>query len=287
MSSRPPRIDAHHHVWDPARHPQPWTDDLPVLRRAFLLEELAPQLRAQGVDGTVVVHTVASLAETHELLALAAREPLVAGVVGWFDLADPALDDVLAAALALPGGRRLVGARHQLQVEPDAQWLTRPDVARGLTRLAQRGLAYDLVVSPEQLPMIASVVARLPEVRFVLDHAGKPPIASGDLEDWARDVRVLAAHDNVAVKLSGLVTEASWTDWHPDDLRPVVETVLDAWGADRTMLGSDWPVCLLAEADYARVAETHDLLLAGLGVDERDAVRGGTARHVYGLEVGC
>jgi L-fuconolactonase len=270
-------------VWDPARRPQPWTDGLPVLQRAFGMDELAPQLRACGVDGTVVVHTVASIEETHELLALAHREPLVAGVVGWFDLTDPALDDALAATAALPGGSHLVGARHQLQVEADPRWLARPDVARGLRTLARHGLAYDVVVSPEQLPLVASVTARLPEVGFVLDHAGKPPISGGDLSDWARDVRALAAHDNVAVKLSGLVTEASWTSWGPDDLRPVLETVLDAWGADRTMVGSDWPVCLLARADYARVTETHDRLLAALGPDERDAVQGGTALRVYGL----
>ncbi|MFC7493587.1 MULTISPECIES: amidohydrolase family protein [unclassified Nocardioides] len=283
--SRPPRIDAHHHVWDPVRRPQPWTDGLPVLQREFSMEELVPQLHAEGVDGTVVVHTLASLAETHELLALAAREPLVAGVVGWFDLTDPALDDVLATARAHAGGRRLVGARHQLQVEPDPQWLTRPEVARGLTCLARHGLAYDVVVSPGQLAMVATVASRLPEVRFVLDHAGKPPIAGGDLADWVRDVRALAAHDNVAVKLSGLVTEASWSGWNADDLRPVVETVLEAWGPDRTMLGSDWPVCLLADADYARVTGAHELLVAGLGPDERDAVRGGTAQRIYGLEV--
>ncbi len=249
------------------------------------MDELIPQLQAHGIDGSVVVQTVASLDETYDLLSLAHHEPMVVGVVAWFDLPDPSLEATLARTASTLGGRRLVGVRHQLQIEADPKWLMRRDVMRGLATLSRHGLAYDLVVSPEQLPLVTSVVARLPEVQFVLDHAGKPPIASGDLRDWSRDVRALARHENVVVKLSGLVTEASWTGWSCDDLRPVVETVLDTWGADRTMLGSDWPVCLLAEADYARVTAAHDKLLAELSDTEQDALRGGTARRVYRLEI--
>lgn len=249
------------------------------------MDELVPQLQAQGIHGSVVVQTVASLDQTHDLLLLAHHEPMVVGVVGWFDLPDPALEGTLARAVSAPGGHRLVGARHQLQAESDPRWLLRRDVMRGLAALSRHGLAYDVVVSPEQLPLVSSVAGRLPEVQFVLDHAGKPPIASGDLSDWSRDVRALARHENVAVKLSGLITEASWTGWDTDDLCPVFETVLDTWSADRTMLGSDWPVCLLAEADYARVTSAHDELLAGLTHTEQVALRGGTAQRVYRLEI--
>lgn len=278
------RIDAHHHVWDLDRRAQPWTDDLPALRRSFGFDELAPQLRAQDIDATVVVHTVASLAETHELLALAAAEPTVAGVVGWFDLEADDLDEVVAAALAGPGGARLVGARHQLQVEPDRAWLDRPAVRRGLATLARHGLVWDLVVSPGQLADVRRAVADLPEVSFVLDHAGKPPIASGDVRAWQADIAELAGLPNLAVKLSGLVTEASWDSWQVPDLRPVAETVLERFGAARTMFGSDWPVCLLAGADYERVVATFEDLIAQLGADERRRVWGGTACDVYGLE---
>jgi L-fuconolactonase len=278
------RIDAHHHVWDLAVRPQPWTDGLPALRRSFGLAELAPQLAAAHVDGTVVVHTVASLAETHELLALAAAWPQILGVVGWLDLEAADLAETIGTARTLLGGDRLVGVRHQLQEEPDPHWLDRPAVRRGLQTLAQHGLAYDLVVSPEQLPVATRAVADLPEVRFVLDHAGKPPIASGDLDAWRGDLARLAGYENVAVKLSGLVTEADWTGWTLAQLRPVAETVLDLFGAERTMFGSDWPVSLLAGADYARVVDDFAALVAGLGEAEQAQVWAGTARTAYGLE---
>jgi L-fuconolactonase len=277
------RVDAHHHVWDLVRRPQPWTDAFPVLQRSFGLDELVPDLDRAGVDGTVVVQTVDSLDETHELLDLAAASGRVLGVVGWFDLPGYDLADRLAEARSHRAGARLVGARHQLQVEPDHDWLRRDAVRRGLCTLAEHDLVFDVVVSPEQLPLVTETVAALGEVLFVLDHAGKPPLASGDLTAWARDVRRLAALPNVAVKLSGLVTEADWDAWSVDDLRPAVEVVLDAFGPDRTMTGSDWPVCLLA-ATYPEVTAVTERLTAGLSATERDAVLGGTAVRWYGLD---
>ena len=169
------------HVWDLAARPQPWTDGLPVLQRSFGLDDVAADLRAAGQDGVIVVQTVASAAETRELLALAAAQPLVAGVVGWADLSRPDPADQLLAAQAAPGGHALVGVRHQLQEEPDQEWLARPQVRDGLRAVAAAGLAYDLVISPGQLPLVTETVTALPEVRFVLDHAGKPPIAAGNL----------------------------------------------------------------------------------------------------------
>ncbi|WGL50548.1 amidohydrolase family protein [Nocardioides sp. BP30] len=278
------RIDAHHHVWDLDRRPQPWTEDLPVLRRSFGFDELTPQLLAHRVEGTVVVHTVASPEETGELLALAAADPLVAGVVGWLDVEAPDLDETLASTRLLPGGRHLVGARHQLQVEPDRQWLDRPAVRRGLETLGEHGLVWDLVVSPEQLGDVRRAVAALPQVSFVLDHAGKPPLAGGDLAAWRADLAALATLPNLAVKLSGLVTEASWDRWQVEDLRPAADHVLELFGPDRTMFGSDWPVCLLAGADYDSVVATFDDLVASLTAAERAQVWGDTAVRVYGLE---
>ena len=290
-----PALDAHVHVWDLAARPQPWTDGLPVLQRSFGLDDVAGDLRAAGQDGVIVVQTVASAAETRELLALAAAQPLVAGVVGWADLSRPDPADQLLAAQAAPGGRALVGVRHQLQEEPDQEWLARPQVRDGLRAVAAAGLAYDLVISPGQLPLVTETVTALPEVRFVLDHAGKPPIAAGNLGGgkaaawtggmaaWAADLRALAAWPNVAVKLSGLVTEADWESWTPAQLGPVMEYVLAQFGPDRTMVGSDWPVCLLA-ASYAQVMAAVAPVLDGLTPAERTAVRGGTARAWYRLD---
>ena len=204
----------------PGRRPQPWTDGLPALQRSFGLDDVAADLRAAGQDAVIVVQTVASAVETRELLALAAAQPLVAGVVGWADLARPDVAGQLEAARSGPGGQALVAVRHQLQEEPDPGWLARPQVRDGLRAVAAAGLAYDLVISPHQLPLVTETVAGLPEVRFVLDHAGKPPIAAGDLSAWRADLRALAALPNVAVKLSGLVTEADWDSWTPGQLAP-------------------------------------------------------------------
>lgn len=278
----PAIIDAHHHVWDLNRRPQPWTAGLTVLERSFAFADLAPSLDAHGVAATVAVHTVASFAETLELLALAATEPRLVGVVGWFDLTDPALPERIAQARAADGGQFLVGVRHQLQVEPDPRWLGRPDVRAGLAALAEAGLAYDVVVSPSQLPLVADTAAALPQVRFVLDHAGKPPLADGDLTAWAADIAVLARNPNVAVKLSGLVTEADWSAWTLDSLRPVADHVLAGFGAERTMFGSDWPVCLLA-ASYDEVLTSARQLVSGLTAAEQAAVWGQTARTWYRL----
>ena len=272
--------DAHVHVWDLAARPQPWTDGLPALQRSFGLDDVAADLRAAGQDAVIVVQTVASAAETRELLALAAAQPLVAGVVGWADLARPDVAGQLEAARSGPGGQALVAVRHQLQEEPDPGWLARPQVRDGLCAVAAAGLAYDLVISPHQLPLVTETVAALPEVRFVLDHAGKPPIAAGDLSAWRADLRALAALPNVAVKLSGLVTEADWDSWTPGQLAPVMEYVLDRFGPARTMFGSDWPVCLLA-ASYAEVAAAVTPVLGRLSPAERAEVRGGTARAWY------
>jgi L-fuconolactonase len=274
------RIDAHHHVWDLAVRDQPWTAELPGLHRSFDIAELRPSLLAHGIDATVVVQTITVADETPELLALAAREPLVGGVVGWVDLTAPDVADRLAALGSQPGGSRLVGIRHQVQGEPDPRWLCRDDVRRGLAAVARARLVYDLLVVPPQLPAAVETVAALPELTFVLDHAGKPAIASGSLAPWRSDIRALAALPNVAVKLSGLVTEADHATWTVDQLRPYARTVLDAFGADRVMFGSDWPVCLLA-GSYDDVIAAAEVLTGRLDATEQAAVFGRTAERWY------
>ena len=274
------RIDAHHHVWDLAVRDQPWTAELPGLHRSFDIAELRPSLLAHGIDATVVVQTITVADETPELLALAAREPLVGGVVGWVNLTAPDVADRLAALGSQAGGNRLVGIRHQVQGEPDPRWLCRDDVRRGLAAVARAGLVYDLLVVPSQLTAAVETVAALPELTFVLDHAGKPAITSGSLAPWRSDVRALAALPNVAVKLSGLVTEADHATWTVDQLRPYARTLFDAFGADRVMFGSDWPVCLLA-GSYDDVIAAAEVLTGRLDATEQAAVFGRTAERWY------
>ncbi|MET7383959.1 amidohydrolase family protein [Streptomyces sp. NPDC005529] len=278
------RVDAHHHVWDLAVRDQDWITggELQPLRRNFGMTDLEPEAVAAGVDRTVLVQTVTVTEETPEFLSLAERNPLVAGVVGWTDLTRPDVADELARLRELPGGHRLKGIRHQVQGERDPGWLLRPDVRRGLDAVAEAGLVYDLVVLPHQLPMCARAAAAHPGLTFVLDHLGKPPIASGAPEPWAGAVRELAALPNTACKLSGLVTEADPARRTPDDLRPYADTALAAFGPGRTMFGSDWPVCTLA-ASYGEVMYLAEELTTGLSPGEREAVFAGTATRVYGL----
>jgi L-fuconolactonase len=276
------RVDAHHHVWDLTVRDQPWTTELPPLRRSFGFAELRPHLQTHDVDGTVLVQTITVAEETPELLDLATREPMVLGVIGWVHLAAPGVADRLAELRAAPGGQRLVGIRHQVQEEPDPRWLCRPDVRRGLAAVADAGLAYDLLITPPQFDAAIETVAALPELRFVLDHAGKPRIRDRELEPWRDLIGQLARHANVTCKLSGLVTEADPAAWTVDDLRPYAGTIFDAFGPERLMFGSDWPVCLLA-ASYDQVIIAAEELTAGLSGAERAAVFGGTAARAYGL----
>jgi L-fuconolactonase len=278
-------IDAHHHVWDLGVRDQDWITgpDLAPLRRDYLMDDY--RAAAPEVTASVVVQTVTVPGETPELLALAAAGLPVAGVVGWTDLTAPDVADRIAWLRELPGGGALAGIRHQVQSEPDPGWLTRPEVLRGLAAVADAGLVYDLVITAGQLGAATAAAAAVPQLSFVLDHLGKPPIAAGQVEPWARDLRRLAERPNTSAKLSGLVTEADWRRWRVADLRPYADAALDAFGPGRLMFGSDWPVCTLA-ADYAAVLSAARDLTAGLSPAERDAVFGGTARRVYRLPVG-
>ena len=234
------------------------------------------------MDATVVVQARHDLAETRELLATAAVTPFIAGVVGWVDLTADDVAGTIDALRAGPGGDRLVGIRHQVHDEPDAAWLVRRDVRRGLAAVEAAGLAYDLLVRPREFPAARAVVEDLPDLQFVVDHLAKPPLRGGETEPWAAGLRSFGARPNVWCKLSGLVTEADWATWTVGDLAPFVEAALSAFGPDRLLFGSDWPVCLLA-ASYQDVIGAARELTASLGPSERAAVFGGTARSVYRL----
>jgi L-fucono-1,5-lactonase len=277
-------VDAHHHLWDLSVREQDWitADELAPLRRDFLLNEYATLSQRAGVSASVVVQTVAVPEETPELLGLAAHSSLIAGVVGWTDLNSPDVAEQIGALKAQPGAEKLVGIRHQVQSEPDPRWLTRPEVIRGLEAISEAGLVYDLVITPGQLGAAADAAEALPDLVFVLDHLGKPPVATGMLEPWRGSVKRLAALPNTVCKLSGMVTEADWHGWKLADLRPYAETVLDAFGPDRLMFGSDWPVCTVA-AEYADVLDAAFAVTAMLSPHERTAVFAKTATRVYGL----
>lgn len=280
----PGRVDAHHHVWDLSVRPEPWItgDAMAPIARSFGLDDLAPHAAAAGVTTTVLVQTVSEVEQTRDFLALAASSDLVGAVTGWVDLTAASVADDLAALRSTPGGEYLRAIRHGVQSEPDPAWLCRPEVRRGLRAVAEAGLRYELLTVPAQLPAVLSTVTDLPELSFVLDHCSKPAIASGQMHPWADQIRELARRPNVTCKLSGLVTEADWATWDVATLRPYVEVVLDAFGPERVMFGSDWPVCLLASsyADWVAAAEE---LTAHLSAAEQAAVFGGTARRFYGL----
>ena len=281
------RIDAHHHVWDLSVRPQTWIQgpELDPLLRTFTVADYAPLAAAAGVSASVLVQTVSVAAETGEFLAMAAGPGPVEAVVGWVDLTAPDAADRIAQWRSGPGGQHLRGIRHQVQDEPDPRWLARDDVRRGLVAVGAAGLVYDLLVKRPQWEAAIKTVAALPVLVFVLDHAGKPPVASGELDPWAGWLRELARHDNVTCKLSGLLTEADWAAWTPAGIAPYAEVVLEAFGPDRVMIGSDWPVCTLA-GDLAASIGAYDGVLERLSPSERASVEHGTAARVYGIAVG-
>lgn len=277
-------IDAHQHFWDPARADYPWMDapELTPIRRAFGSADLAPLLKASGIDASLVVQCRSALVETEEFLRIAHATPSVIGVVGWADLTDAALGDTLDRLRALPGGAKLVGIRHQVHDEADPDWLLRADVQRGLAAVFARDLAYDLLVRTRELPAAIATAKAFPQARFVLDHAAKPPIADGGSAEWSDRIASLAASGNVWCKVSGLATEAKWDDWDAERLFPFVQHVAHCFGEDRLIFGSDWPVCLLA-GSYGEIKGALDACLAKLGTSVREKAFGANAKAAYRL----
>jgi L-fuconolactonase len=275
-------IDAHHHVWDPGSRRHQWLADLPALQRRFDLDDFAEISAVEQIDASVLVQVLADTSETEEFLALADGGNVVAAVVGWADLAGPDVATEIARLRGMPGGDRLAGIRHLVQDEPDPGWLDRPEVRRGLRAVGAAGLCYDLLVRPGQLAAALRVTGDLDDVGFILDHGGKPAIGTGLVEPWARQVAELARRPNVTCKLSGLVTEAG-PGWEAGQIGPYADWLLDCFGPDRLMFGSDWPVCTLA-ATYGQVVALARTLLGGrLSAEETNAVFGQNAAAVYDL----
>jgi L-fuconolactonase len=270
-------VDAHHHLWDPARRDYDWLAGLDPISRPYTEADLRAVTPASA---TVLVQTLPSVPETEEFLAIAAS--LIAGVVGWVDLCAPDVAERLAALREAPGGDRLVGIRHQAQDEPDPEWLVCPEVVRGIAAAATAGLTYDILVKPAQHKAAVALADAAPGVRLVLDHAGKPAVAEGAYKPWAAFISSIAARPNVFCKLSGLVTEADWTKWTVEELRPYAAHVLSEFGPDRVMFGSDWPVCELA-ATYEQVYEAARAFTGSLSTAEQEEIFAGTANRAYPL----
>jgi L-fuconolactonase len=260
------------------------TEDLAAIRRPFEPADLRPHLAAAAIDATILVQTRASMDETRDFLALAAATDFIAGVVGWIDLTRPDAEAAIAELRALPGGTKLVGIRHQVHDEPDPNWLLRDEVVRGIAAVRDANLTYDFLVRERELPAAIAIARMFADLRCVLDHAAKPPIATGRLPDgWHDGIIALAAQPNVWCKLSGLVTEAG-AAWTRAALRPYAAHVTKAFGARRLIFGSDWPVCLLA-APYADVAHVAAALADDLIADddERTGIFGAHAAAAYEL----
>ena len=254
-------------------------DELDAIRRPFGPADLQPLLKEASIDCAVVVQTVSSLDETRELLAIAAANRFIAGVVGWVDLTDRNVTAALTALRASgPGGEKLVGIRHPVHDEADAEWLLRDDVQRGIAAVSEAGLVFDLLVRTRELPAALETARRHPHMQFVINHAAKPRIALGPRDrPWEDEMKHFAGLTNVACKLSGLFTEADLEKWTPAEVAPYVKRVVEWFGPERCMFGSDWPMCLLT-AKYSQVVESIQSV-----VKDDARVFGGTATRLYWL----
>lgn len=274
-------VDSHQHFWQVGRFDYPWmTPKVEVLCHDYLPTALTPVLDRNGVEKTILVQASNSLEETRWLLKLAEQNSFIAGVVGWVDLTADGFADQLDEFTAHPGFK---GVRHLVESEPQDDWLVQPIVLANLRTLAGCGAAYDLLVHTRHLKYALTVADRCPELRLVVDHMAKPPIARGEIDVWSRGLREIASRPNVWCKLSGLVTEANWTSWRVEDIGPYVDLALEVFGPQRMMFGSDWPVCLLAGA-YDQVLEVAHSMLADLSEEDRHRIFASNAIEFYRIE---
>ena len=274
------RIDAHHHLWRPARGDYGWLKpEMTAFYRDFEPQMLAPLLAAAGIESTILVQAAPTEAETEFLLQIADRTPWIAGVVGWTDLSAPDAPDRIAR---LAGMRRLVGLRPMLQDLEDPEWILRPEVANGLAAIAAHGLVFDALVREAQLPAVIALAKRFPRLSIVLDHAGKPAVGNRPGAAWNDAMGALADCPNTSVKFSGLATEAP-AGAGPEAFAPFLDRLLETFGAARILWGSDWPVLTLA-SDYPSWVAVSETLTGGLDEKARAAIWGGTAARIYGIE---
>jgi L-fuconolactonase len=279
-TTRPAVIDAHHHLWRYTAAEYDWINDsMASIGRDFFPSDLAAELTSSGVDGAVAVQARQTLEETRWLLKLALGFSKIRGVVGWAPIASSNFESSLSEFSAEP---KLVGLRHVVQAEPSG-FLDSADFNRGIRAIRDTGLVYDLLVVEHQLEETIRFVDRHPKQIFVLDHIAKPKIASGEIDPWRTLIQELSKRKNVSCKISGMATEASWSQWSIESLRPYLDTVVDAFGADRLMAGSDWPVCLLATT-YGRWWQVLRDYFATFSIEERALIFGAAAVKTYNLK---
>ena len=275
-------IDSHHHLWKYKPEDYGWMDDsMEVLKKDYFPRDLEPLLMKSHISGTVVVQARQSLEETEWLLDLADKYEFIQGVVGWVDLCSPLLSEQLDSYASHP---KLVGVRHVIHDEPDDDFMLRRDFERGIAQLQQYDLSYDLLLFPKHLVRATELVKTFPEQRFILDHLAKPPIKSGAVQAWKSDLEELAAQPNVWCKLSGMVTEADHGSWKQEDFIPYMAVVLDSFGADRVMLGSDWPVCTLG-GTYQEVMEISLKYISSLSRTDQKKIYSKNAIDGYQLQI--
>lgn len=273
-------VDAHQHFWELGRFDYFWmTPERHQLRHSFLPEHLRPLLAQNHVNLTVAVQAHASIEETLWLLELGSAHEFIAGVVGWVDLTAPTLGKQLDKLQRDP---KFKGVRHPLEAESDDGWMVKPAVVAGLCELARRGLPFDLVIFPRHLKLLPQLRDLCPNLRLVVDHMAKPPIAKGPLEGWAREIEIASQLPDLWCKLSGMITEADHSGWKVEDLQPYVDQVVSSFGYERLMFGSDWPVCLLA-GSYEQVVSSTRHILGPLSAEAARKVWGENAKSFYEL----
>lgn len=276
------KIDAHQHFWNYSPVTHDWiTPNMAVLQRHYLPDDLAENLKKAGFAGCLAVQAAQTEVETEFLLDLAATYSFIKGVVGWVDLSAENAPERLAYFAQNP---LFKGVRHVVQDEPDDLFLIQPAFLRGIALLPSLNLTYDILIYPRHLPVATQFAAQFPEQKFVLDHLAKPFIKKAVLQPWAENLKKLASYPNVSAKLSGLVTEADWANWQPQHLKPYLETAMEAFGPERLMIGSDWPVCRLA-GEYEAVMQVVIDFIAELSLDEQAAILGNNAVRFYNLKM--
>ncbi|WP_299547224.1 amidohydrolase family protein [Seonamhaeicola sp.] len=273
-------IDSHQHFWnyEPKKHE--WIDDsMKVIRRDFSPEDLKQVYQDNNVDGCVAVQADQTLEETNFLIQLSEDYDFIKGVVGWVDLRSYAVEEDLERYTHF---KSVKGFRHVVQGEPDHNFVLRPDFTKGIFALHRYNFTYDILVFPHQLGAVLELVRRFGNQKFVIDHIAKPYIKDGFIDGWALLMKEIAKQENVYCKLSGMITEADFNTWTPEQIRPYMDVVLEAFGTDRIMFGSDWPVCLVA-GNYSKVKQLTTDFIAGLSPDEQARIMGLNAVKFYNL----
>ena len=276
------RVDAHQHFWIYNSEEYKWIDaSMAKLQRNFLPPHLNKELKRNGIDFCVSVQARQTLQETKWLLELAQNNSFIKGVVGWVNLKSNSVEQDLEQFAAY---KKFKGVRHILQDEDDDRYMLRPDFRQGLTQLEKFGLAYDILIYPRHIKCACTLVHEFPHQKFVVDHLAKPLIKEGKIEPWKKDMQELAKADNVFCKLSGMVTETNWESWRQEDFVPYMEILLETFGPDRLLFGSDWPVCTVA-AKYEQVLEIVTNFISSLSQAEQARIMGQNAIDFYNLEV--